>query len=153
MTTGPNPTSVTVDPTGKFVYVSHINGIEAYVINSTGALINASSVAAGSNPKSVTVEPSGRFAYVANADSGNVSVFSINATTGTLTSIGAPVPAGDEPRSITIDSSGKFAYVANSLSNNVSVYSIDATTGALTSIGTLAAGTNPVSIITSGTIQ
>jgi DNA-binding beta-propeller fold protein YncE len=30
----------------------------------------------------VAVDPSGKFAYVANADSGNVSMYTIDATTG-----------------------------------------------------------------------
>ena len=151
LTTGPNPTCITVDPSGRFVYVAHANGVEAYVINTTGALINASSAAAGTDPRSVTVEPSGRFAYVANGG-GNVSAFSIHATTGALTSF-ATVTAGDQPRSITVDPSGKFAYVANLGSSDVSVYTVSVTTGALTLVGTMPAGTGPVSITTTGTIQ
>jgi DNA-binding beta-propeller fold protein YncE len=151
LTTGPNPTSITVDPSGRFVYVVHANGVQSYVINTTGALINASSAAAGTDPRSVIVEPSGRFAYVANGG-GNVSAFSIHATTGALTSF-ATVTAGDQPRSITVDPSGKFAYVANLGSSDVSVYTIDATSGALTEIGTMPAGTGPISITTTGTIR
>jgi 6-phosphogluconolactonase (cycloisomerase 2 family) len=152
MGAGSSPTSVTVDPSGKFVYVTQINGVNAYVIDAaTGVLINASFAAAGTDPRSVIVEPSGRFAYVANGG-GNVSAFSINATTGALTSFGT-VTAGDQPRSITVDPSGKFAYVANLGSNDVSVYAINAASGALTGIGTMPAGTGPVSITTTGTIQ
>ena len=44
---------------------------------------------------------SGRFAYVANDGSDDVSGFSINATTGALTSIGATVGAGTGPRFVT----------------------------------------------------
>jgi 6-phosphogluconolactonase (cycloisomerase 2 family) len=150
---GSNPTSVTVDPSGKFVYVTQINGVNAYVIDSaTGLLINASFAAAGANPRSVAVEPSGRFAFVANADSDNVSVFSINPISGALTGVGT-VAAGDQPCFVTVDPSGKFAYVANLASNDVSIYSIDAASGALNSVGTIAAGTYPVSIATTGSIQ
>ena len=45
-------------------------------------------IAAGASPSSVAVDPSGKFAYVANADSGNVSMYTIDATTGALTLIG-----------------------------------------------------------------
>ncbi len=63
-------------------------------------------------------------------------MYTINATTGTLTSIGT-IAAGTGPVSVAVDPSGKFAYVANADSNNVSMYTIDATTGALTLIGTI----------------
>ena len=33
LTTGPNPSSVAVDPSGRFVYVTHRNGVEAYIID------------------------------------------------------------------------------------------------------------------------
>ena len=51
----------------------------------------------GPIPMSVSVDPSGRFAYVANSDSDNVSAYTINASTGALTSIGAAVTAGTVP--------------------------------------------------------
>ena len=79
----------------------------------------------------------GQFAYVANADSSNVSGYTINAATGALTAIpGSPFPARSNPASVAVDPTGKFAYVANSNSdfNEVSGYTIHATTGALTDI-------------------
>jgi 6-phosphogluconolactonase (cycloisomerase 2 family) len=59
------------------------------------------------------------------------------------------------PRSVTVDPSGKFAYVVNDGSHDVSAYTINVATGALTGIGStpVAAGTNPQSITTTGTIQ
>ena len=69
----------------------------------------------------------------------SVSMYTINATTGALTSIGT-IAAGKVPVSVAVDPSGKFAYVTNSSSNDVSMYTINATTGALTSIGTIATG-------------
>ena len=62
-------------------------------------------------------------------------MYTINATTGALTSTGM-IAARSNPTSIAIHPSGKFAYVTNSGSNDVSMYSIDAATGALTLIGT-----------------
>jgi DNA-binding beta-propeller fold protein YncE len=62
-------------------------------------------------------------------------MYTINATTGSLTQIGV-IAAGMSPTSIAIQPSGKFAYVTNSGSNDVSMYSIGAT-GRLTLIGTI----------------
>jgi 6-phosphogluconolactonase len=85
----------------------------------------------------VTATP--RFAYVANFGSANVSMYTIDAVTGTLTANGGAIAAGTNPAYVTVDPSGKFAYVANFSSNNVSMYTIDAVTGALTANGSIAA--------------
>ena len=77
-----------------------------------------------------------------NSSSNNVAVYAINATTGTLTSMGV-VAAATGPSSMAVDRAGRFAYVTNSGSNNVSMYSINATTGALMFMGTIAAGLSP----------
>jgi len=101
---------------------------------------------------SVAVDPSGKFAYVANLNSNDVSMYTIDVTTGALTSIGT-IAAGSNPSSVAVDPSGRFAYVANGGSNSVSMYTIDATTGTLTSIGTIAAGTTPRSAAIVGILQ
>jgi YVTN family beta-propeller protein len=84
----------------------------------------------------VAVDPTGKFAYVTNSASNDVSMYTINATTGVLTPTGM-VAAGQSPTSIAIHPSGNFVYVTNSVSNDVSMYSIDPATGALTLIGTI----------------
>jgi 6-phosphogluconolactonase (cycloisomerase 2 family) len=71
-----------------------------------------------------------------NVGSNDVSMYTINATTGVLTSIGV-MATGTNPVSIAVDPTGKFAYVANSGSNNLSMYSINGATGALTPLGTI----------------
>ena len=92
---------------------------------------------------------------MANIGSNNVSTFSINATTGALTSLGAPVATGTFPSSVAVDPFGKFVYVANYGSNTISAYTINARTGALTAGAAVAAGTHPNSIAVdpSGTIR
>jgi YVTN family beta-propeller protein len=149
--------SVTVDPTGKFAYVANwgegdtAGSVSMYTIDATTGALTFTGGISGACPGlcapwSAVVDPSGKFAYV--ADEGGfsptgVSMFTINATTGALTSIGTIVPAG-RATAVAVDPTGKFAYVTNSDSNNVSMYTINGTTGALTSIGAIAAGTNPV---------
>ena len=88
-----------------------------------------------------------RFAFVANFISGDVSAFTINASTGALTAVGSPVAVGTNPISMAVDPGGRFAYVANATSNDISAFTINATTGALTAVGPpVAAGTGPVSV-------
>jgi len=87
---GFNPVSVTVDPTGRFVYVANggDNTVSAYSIGASGALtpVPRSPFVAGLFPFSVAVEPTGKFAYVGNIG-GNLWAYSIGAS-GALT----PVP-------------------------------------------------------------
>jgi 6-phosphogluconolactonase (cycloisomerase 2 family) len=138
------PSSVAVDPLGRFAYVTDDSGLNGpqddnvaiYAIDgTTGALTGIGLAGTGMGPRFVAVDPTGKFAYVANFLSNDVSMYTINGTTGALTSIGT-IAAGSAPTSIAVHPSGKFAYVTNSGSNNVSMYSIDAS-GTLTLIGTI----------------
>jgi len=165
-----NTDSVTVDPSGKFAYVASsgnvwdidFGSVLTYTINpTTGALtsttggINATGI--NGTPEffnSVAVDPSGKFAYAADGGAfpagsfgglSSVSMYTINSTTGALTSTGM-IAAGAGPDSVAVDPAGKFAYVTNFESNDVSMYTIDATTGALAPTGTIAAGPGPVSV-------
>jgi len=82
----------------------------------------------------VAAEPSGRFAYVsAGSNPGTLLAYSIDQTTGALTSIGS-VPLGTTPFGMAIDPTGRFVYVANRNSHNVSAYAINPRTGALTAV-------------------
>jgi YVTN family beta-propeller protein len=148
------PSSVIVDPSGRFAYVASGGygfpfNIQMYSINATtGALTSIGTIAAGTAPVAVAMDPAGKFAYVVNENggsAGNVSMYAINATTGALASIGT-IAAGTDPVSVAVNPAGKFAYVTNSGSNDISMYNINATTGALTSIGTTAARTDPVCV-------
>jgi 6-phosphogluconolactonase len=137
----PGVVSVTVDPTGKFLYAALDQGdISAYVINSsTGALtpVAGSPFLAGSLPQSVRVDPSGRYAYVANSNSNSISAYLVNSSTGALTPIaGSPFASGGGPAGLAVDLSGRFLYVTNgnTYANSVSAFSINNGTGVLTPI-------------------
>jgi len=67
-----------------------------------------------------TDAPSGKFAYVTNRLDNSVSIFSIDHTTGNLSSLNT-ITTGMEPYRVTFDPSGKFVYVANEASG-VAVY-------------------------------
>ena len=116
---------------------AEITNLVATNLGMSHRLLDPATIASGGRATSVTVHPSGKFAYAVNGSPGdNVLMYTINATTGALTSTGT-VAAGSSPVSIAIHPSGHFVYVTNSGSNNVSMYGIDATTGALTLIGTV----------------
>jgi 6-phosphogluconolactonase (cycloisomerase 2 family) len=156
------PWSLAVHPSGKFAYVANEGGftptsVSTYAINATtGVLTFIGTIATDGRAVSVAVDPSGKFAYVAdggqNSDGSkgvDVSMYTIDATTGVLTSIGK-IAAGLSPTSIAIHPTGKFFYAANFDSNDISMYTINTTTGNLTSIGTLALGVGSIAIHPSG---
>jgi len=71
----------------------------------------------------VTIDPSGRYAYVANAGSDNVTQYSIDASTGALTSLGNAA-ADFGPQGIAIDPRGTNVYVVNGNHDSVWRYTI-----------------------------
>jgi YVTN family beta-propeller protein len=156
VTAGGRAFAVAVDSAGKFAYVATESGppdvVSMYTINgTTGALTSIGTIAAGTDINggtvhtSVAADPAGNFVYATNPGSNDLSMYSIDTTTGTLMSLG-PIIAGTGPASVAVDPTGKFAYVANSGSNDVSMYTINAATGVLSSIGAIAAGLSPSSI-------
>lgn len=94
--TSDGPRTVTVDPSGRLVYVTclgdppaSVPGVSAFTIDPiTGSLTLIGNLATGDAPYSVTVDPGGRFAYIANYG-GGVLAFTIDPTTGALTSAGS----------------------------------------------------------------
>ncbi|HVI78874.1 MAG TPA: beta-propeller fold lactonase family protein, partial [Candidatus Acidoferrum sp.] len=95
-----------------------------------------SPITAGSAVQSLALHPSGKFLYAANSGSGNVSLFTISSTTGSLDEVTPRTDAGTAPTLLAMDPAGAFLYVANSGSFNITIFSIDSSTGALTQVGT-----------------
>jgi YD repeat-containing protein len=104
--TGQNPLSVTVDPSGRFVYVANqgSNNVSAYTINQTTGVLSpipGSPFAVGNGPVFVAVDLSGSFVYVTNQGDNTVSAFSLNPASGALTPIaGSPFNTGTAPISV-----------------------------------------------------
>jgi 6-phosphogluconolactonase (cycloisomerase 2 family) len=102
---------ITTTPSGRFVYAGSVgnNTLAGFSVNpSTGGLTavpgSPFSLTAPNVPYGAAVNPTGQFVYTANAEnSNNVSAFSIDQTTGSLTPVpGSPFAAGNLPRSIAI---------------------------------------------------
>jgi 6-phosphogluconolactonase (cycloisomerase 2 family) len=160
-----DPNFLTVDPTGRFLYLTEslTNGAAVLMFNidqTTGLLTPTSpaTVYIGGWPWQVAVAPSGKFAYVVNNLTGSdgsfgVFQFTVNSATGVLTpNTPAAVASGNGPTEIAVDPTSKFAYVVNRLDNTVSMYTIDPNSGNLTlnasrnPTGTIATGTQPFRI-------
>ena len=90
----------------------------------------------------------GEFSYVTNAAADTLSAFFIDARTGAMAAVGAPVAVGMTPNTIVSTTDKKYLYVANSGSNDVSALAVDASSGALTAVpgSPFATGTSPKSV-------
>lgn len=133
--TGKFPTSITVDPTGKYAYVANADShdISVFSINSdTGGLAFQSSVdmKEAEDPQFVTTDRKGKFMYVTSwVDFSFISVFRINPDTGSLIATEV-IETKHMPFSVAMHPSGKFAYLVHYF--GISIYSINPVTGRLT---------------------
>jgi 6-phosphogluconolactonase len=136
------PTSMSVDPSGRFLYVTNTrNQIFTYQITA-GALeltnVYGPLPMADGGLTLVTVDPLGRIAYALvnpcapNSCPGAVLAFTLDSTSGVPTAIAMPaIPSGDVSTSMVINPHGTLAYVANSDSSDISGYAIDPFSGRL----------------------
>ncbi len=115
---GAAPTSVAVDPTGRFLYVSNEGDGNAsvYRIRADGSLdaVAGSPFAAGSNPITVAMDATGRYVYFTNSlSNGEVSAYTIG-TGGAFTAIaGNPFEGANNPESVALDPRGRYVYAGN----------------------------------------
>lgn len=156
--TGFFPQGITVDPTGKFVYTANSddNSVSMFTVDQNSGVLTATSPASTfvpstsnstySSPDFVSASPSGQYLYVTDQDSGAISSFAIDPTTGLLTATSPAVtPAGIDPWQVVFDPTGKFAYVPDRGFDKVWMYTVDQATGALVqnSASLVSAGNQP----------
>jgi 6-phosphogluconolactonase (cycloisomerase 2 family) len=165
-----DPGSVAVDASGRVLYVANLfaepdSGEQyetlAFPINpGTGTLTTPpySSPNLGAGTTSVVTDPLGEFLYSPQNAEGGILSLSFNTSEHKFSIINSPdlCVDNDGPTAMTVDLSGKFVYVANSSTNSVTACTIDQTTGDLNNItgeAAVPAGTNPASVVITGTIQ
>jgi 6-phosphogluconolactonase len=153
-TVGDGTRSLALHPSGQYLYASNPgqgeDDISQFVVQSNGTLIeNFPRTPIGplaSLPQLLAMDPAGGFLYVANAASNNISVFSIDSSTGRLTQVnGSPFSVGLSPLALQLTPAGNYLYVsaASDPLGLVVTYSVNA--GVLTLAGppTSTAGINP----------
>ena len=144
---GANPTGIAFSPVvsgNLFAAISNFtdNTVSVYSVDqNTGAFtqVSGSPFATGQKPESIAFSPvvSGNlFAAVPNSNNATVSVYSVNQSTGSLTSVGT-FGTGLNPQFIAFSpvvSGNLFAAVTNFDDNTVSVYLVNQSTGAFTQV-------------------
>ena len=134
---GPTPT-----PGNAFVFTANAGGnnISGFANDGAGNLtaVPGSPFASPGTPFGLAATPNNAFLYVSSLLNAQVTGFSINPTTGTLTPLTCPVATtGAQPLKIAINPAGTFLFTANQ-SGSVTGFSINSGTGCLTAISTTA---------------
>jgi 6-phosphogluconolactonase (cycloisomerase 2 family) len=138
-------TEVTLEPTGRFVYVLNHNSdaIQTFRIDqSSGQLTSIQTLvvsALGGLGSGLTAEATGRFLYVTcrcTATNSPIRAFRINATSGLLTDLGGTGGAGTfTVTASATDLAGRFLYMARVNGGGIEAFAINQTTGLLTALG------------------
>jgi 6-phosphogluconolactonase len=147
------PISLTMHPSGKFLYVGTAQDVTAYSVDSaTGAIAAVDAIGAagstntGGPHRSVTVDPTGSYMYVASGIF--VYGYSIDQVTGHLQLLanGQTTNSGRFIQ-LTVDPSGKYLLVTDNFLNATHSYRINAADGSLT-----AAAGSPFALIPGSTM-
>lgn len=152
-TVGSGAQSLVIHPSGKFLYVANSgqgeNDVSLFDINSDGTVTEVTPrTSVGTLPFLLAMDSAGSYLYVANALSNNISVFSIDASQGTLSPVaGSPFSINLSPKNMQLAPSGKFLYVSapSQPTGVVAVFSVNA--GALSLVTfTFTADNNPAGL-------
>ena len=156
LTHGGAPCYVSVEQTGRFVYVANYMGgnAAAFPVRADGGLDPASSVVQhtgsgvnlrrqeGPHAHSITLDPTNRFAFVADLGIDKVMVYCLDLEGGTLPPHAPPwveVEAGAGPRHMAFHPNGHYAYLITEMGNTIIAFAYDAALGTLTALHTVPA--------------
>ena len=136
---GVAPSSIVVDPTARFVYVTDrlSNQLIGYIVQAGGTLLAMTNgpFATGQYPVNVIVDPRAKYLYVANFNSSSVSSYAIDQATGTPAASGAGQPTRTNPNCVTIDPAlGIYLYASNNGDQTISGMQLSPNDGTLKDI-------------------
>jgi 6-phosphogluconolactonase len=140
-------------PSKDMVYFSNEQGcsVSAYGLDTTAGTLTAlqavSTLPSGYTGRNscsqIQITPSGKFLYAPNRGHNSIAGFSVDATTGLLTSIGQ-TPSEPVPRAFSLDPEGQFLYAAGLESGRLAAYRVDQDTGVLQPLKTYPVGARPM---------
>jgi DNA-binding beta-propeller fold protein YncE len=127
---GTNPHDLVVSPDSKSVYVADsaaTGAVAQFTRGSTGTLtpMPEPTIAAGEDTECIAVSPDGNSVYATNFESGTISEYSREPTSGALTALRPvfTVPTQAGPEGIAVSPEGANVYSTNYHSGTVSQYS------------------------------
>src|ERR1051326_7081790 len=127
---GAGPDAITIDPTGRFLYVGNFAGaisdsIKAYAIDAaSGSLSSIGSALLTPQPRALAAHPNGKFLFAVNSGQDTITSFSIAADAGTLSEVSTSTSFGSNLAGIALSGDGRFLYVS-SLGNQQTGVDVD----------------------------
>jgi 6-phosphogluconolactonase (cycloisomerase 2 family) len=154
ITAGQAVESLALHPSKKFLYAANsgtnpFGTVSLFTISSSGGLTEVTPRAnAGTSPTILAMDSAGSFLYVGNSGSQDISVFSIDASTGALTPVlqqnnAATQGLGLAPLNIKLSPSGNMLYVTGEVESQGYIEAFSLTAGVLTPINIYLTGNNP----------
>jgi 6-phosphogluconolactonase len=154
---GGGPRHFAFHPDGKFAFVC--NEMKSSVTSfkydaEKGALTQIETISTlpadynkpGNSTAEIQVHPSGKFVYCSNRGHDSIAMYSFDAATGKLASLGQQSIGGKTPRNFGIDPTGAFIVACGQDSKSVHVLKIDLATGKLSPVGEKIEIVNPVCV-------
>jgi 6-phosphogluconolactonase len=136
---GSSGCTLSIAPTGKFLYTATSAGIYAFTVNATTGTLSSiagSPFSDGSVLRESAIDPSGKFLYaISNTSVNTISVFTINSSTGALAPVaGSPfqMAINGLAYSFLMHPSGKFLYVSFPGTEQIAAWSINPLSGVIT---------------------
>jgi 6-phosphogluconolactonase len=135
--------SVVLHPSGKFLYVANPGQLEddisLFLIASDGSLTEVTPRtpigSQASQPQLLAMDPAGGYLYCMNTGSNNISVFSIDSTSGALTQVAnSPVQIGLPPLNMQLTPSGNYLYVTTGGTPDGFIFGFSVSAGVLTAL-------------------
>lgn len=145
--------SVVLHPSGKFLYVANPgqeeDDISLFTIGTNGSLTEVTPRTSigpnASQPELLAMDPAGAYLYVMNTGSNNISVFSIDSTTGLLTQVAnSPVQIGLPPLNMQLTPAGNYLYVTAAGAPDGYIAGFSVSAGVLTLLPSTPASPNPI---------
>ena len=149
---GHGPRHYVYHPNGKFLYFDNEqdSSVTAYKFDSATGTLEAFKTLStlpddfsGENSNAqIHMNPNGKFLYASNRGHNSIAMYSVNDSTGSLTSLGQQ-PSLGTPRAFGIDPTGKFMLVGGLDNGDLATYKINPT-GTLTHLKTQPIGDQPM---------
>jgi 6-phosphogluconolactonase (cycloisomerase 2 family) len=143
--TAAQPRGIQFDASGMHAYMltGASNDITIFSVNpASGDLVSTGTSRTRSEPAALAMtfgaaptRQLARYSYVVNAESGDITSFSIDPVDGSLTELGLAALSGIEPADAVADLAGRFLFVSDRTERNLRTFAISQVDGTLTQVG------------------
>jgi 6-phosphogluconolactonase (cycloisomerase 2 family) len=154
---GAQPMGIVFDRLGTRAYVlysgdARVNPFSSQIVQydvslTTGEfsapVSSTAACALGAGPWSIAIDPNNRSLHIACLSTNELQSYSINASTGALSSLGSSIAVLRKPASLAADSFGRFIFATKQevlIPGNVLSYAMDTSSGALSFVNGLYSG-------------